>query len=270
MKAKSGEDVKAKEATIDSNLLDIDVSNIEQLEGDARDFLNAKRAGQIVVEIPENDASSGKQQVVQMQPNEGKIQSTVRSRGVFIVEQNREVQLEQGMSHNKTGDRVVHTALKEAVFSVPNETIVQIEARQPDGGHKNVIVIEKYNVADVDRVSHGVLPEATDAISHKFIVASGQVNARQKMEGLSVEQIQKNPTGEDKRLNDIPAATIFVRMYTATAGALNAAADQAANSNMSNMYQQQVGTLGDEAVIQQIQVVNPHNASAQMTSHEGP
>lgn len=60
-----------------------------------------------------------------------------------------------------------------------------------------------------------------------------------------MEQVQKNPTGEDKRLNDIHAATIFARMYTATASALKAVADPAEKTNIPDMYQKQVGTFGN-------------------------
>lgn len=74
------------------------------------------------------------------------------------------------------------------------------------------------------------------------------------MEALSVEQVQKNPTGQDKRLNDIPAITIFVRMYTATASALKTAVDRAEKTNIPDMYQKQVGTFGNGQEVQDYQL----------------
>lgn len=145
-----------------------------------------------------------------MQPNEVPKQSTVRSRGVVIVEQNREVRLEQGMAHNATGDRVVHTRLKEAVFSVPSDTIVQIEARQPDG-HKNVTVIEKDNVAGVDRVSYSVLPEAIDDISRNFIAASGRVADIGDTSAFRKDQT-KLPIEQNPKLVDVPIDRALTRV----------------------------------------------------------
>ncbi|OIT26204.1 hypothetical protein A4A49_39605 [Nicotiana attenuata] len=104
-----------------------------------------------------------------------------------------------------------------------------------------------------------------------IIAASGQVEAGQKIEGVGVEQVKKKPTEEDRRLKDIPAATIFARMYTATAGALKVVVDRANTSNKPDMVQQQARASGDEVDAQQVQksVVDHPTAGAQTTGRDG-
>ncbi|OIT33227.1 hypothetical protein A4A49_06788 [Nicotiana attenuata] len=87
-----------------------------------------------------------------------------------------------------------------------------------------------------------------------LVAQEGQVEAGKNIEGVGVEQVKKKPTGEDRRLKDIPAATIFARMYTATAGALKVADDRANTSNKPDMVQL-VGESGNVKELQDHQLV---------------
>ncbi|XP_070044637.1 uncharacterized protein [Nicotiana tomentosiformis] len=51
MKEQAGKEVRAEEVTVGSNLPVVEVTNSDKLQGDARDYLNAKRMNQIAMEI---------------------------------------------------------------------------------------------------------------------------------------------------------------------------------------------------------------------------
>lgn len=70
MKERVGKEEMAEEVVVGRNMPVVEVTNLEKLQGDARDYLNAKRVGQKVVESIAKDTINGQQQVLMRQPNE--------------------------------------------------------------------------------------------------------------------------------------------------------------------------------------------------------
>ncbi|OIT22833.1 hypothetical protein A4A49_39663 [Nicotiana attenuata] len=91
--------------------------------------------------------------------------------------------------------------------------------------HATVAVVEHHKNAGQEPATVGSKLEAT-VDRHPFGIAN------------------HNATIGDTRLKDIPTSTDFARIYSATAGALKAAADRADTSNKPDMVQQQVGASG--------------------------
>ncbi|XP_075085521.1 uncharacterized protein LOC142168704 [Nicotiana tabacum] len=149
MKEQARKEVLAEEVTVGSNLPIVGVTNTEKLQGDARDYLNAKIDRQSAVEIAAKDTSNGQQQVLKMQPNE----------------------VQNGMAN---------------------------------AGHDHEGVMS----TDAGVIDNTAAPHDTYAV-------------------VSIEDVLKLDKGPPKRSRDVPASTIFARMYLATAGAMQAAADLA-------------------------------------------
>nr|XP_016495740.1 PREDICTED: uncharacterized protein LOC107814795 [Nicotiana tabacum] len=96
---------------------------------------------------------------------------------------------------------------------------------QLEGKHATIAVVEHHKNAGQEPATVGSKLEAT-VNRHPVGIAN------------------HNAAIGDTRLKDIPASTDFTRMYSATAGALKAAADRADTSNKPDMVQQQFGASG--------------------------
>lgn len=99
------------------------MNKVKKLQGDARDFLNTKLAeAQQVINNEQQrlltfHSAEGQQITIGIEDSTGDLKYTTVNGPTFPA---AVIRLEQGMAQNATGDRVVDTELKDAIFSVPN------------------------------------------------------------------------------------------------------------------------------------------------------
>lgn len=187
MKEKVGTEVGTEEESVDTNLPINEMVNVDKLQRDARDYLNAKRTGQGAKDLQEEDGLKDPVGRIDLAAQPGFEKDVMK----------------------KAGD------LKVAVNQTKANTLFEkasTVAKQYDTDQAIVVEGIESNVAFTAAAIAPVIP---------------------------MEEALKLDKGPPKPSRDVPASTVFARMYLATAGALKTATDRAsfkAQAGINRMY----------------------------------
>lgn len=157
----------------------------------------------------------------------------------------------QGVDGGKVLDNATDAALDNVLAGVDKGPGLEQQLDKAGIQTANAQAGQVMHLSSTAGGAPGVVTAPVAAVGAEQIMTTTSVAAGHggADEVLQLEQVSKNPTILDTKLSDIPASTVFARMYTATAACLKTAADRAINSNNLDVVKHVPGPSGTQSEV---------------------